>query len=50
MRSSRRSLAAGARCIVWLLALTMLLTIAAMLIVVAVRQKDSHDKRFLLSR
>jgi hypothetical protein len=31
-------------------ALTALLTVAAMLTVVAIRQKDSHDKRFLLSR
>ena len=31
-------------------AMTALLTVAAMLTVVAIRQKDSHDKRFLLSR
>ncbi|WP_256473368.1 hypothetical protein [Bradyrhizobium sp. 170] len=30
--------------------MTALLTIAAMLTVVAIRQKDSHDKGFLLSR
>jgi hypothetical protein len=30
--------------------MTALLTVAAMLTVVAIRQKDSHDKRFLLSR